>query len=962
MIRKLSVATVSAVFLASLFFTPPLTHAAQRAASPHMKKTPNASIKQLRINDATGTAETLAGQFSVPDGDSKIEKARSFIGSQKDKFKIANPADELRVVSQETDKLGMTHIKFQQEYDNIPVWGHQTIVHFSDDETIYMVGGQTIPTPQIANTVPAISELVSTGKAKDAVKNDINTSDIDAEDEVIIYALEGAPRLVRMVTLTSPTDGSVRWRVFIDAETGEVIDKFNDIHFDGPDTGSGIDVLGNNQVFPIYDMGGTFQLRDITRNGEIRTYKDYYSGGPLSTDPDFDKIWDDNASQPAEVSGHVYAAMTYDYFLNTFGRDSYDNAGTDIIVNVHDPLYVNNAYWNGQALNFADGDGVNYLPFSGSLDVVAHELSHAVTSYSANLIYRNQSGALNESFSDVFGSCVDRDDWELGEDIKLVGTGYIRSMSDPTSTGQPAHMDNYLWLDLSVDNGGVHINSGIPNHAFFWAVGFLGYDICEQIWYRTLTTYLTPNSGMYYWAAMTVQSTIDLYGAGGTEHNAIITALSQVGLTSPYPDPYTMTVSAVAGDITTDTLWIHNPSNYVLSLDTGAVSPVPNLELGIPASVAANDSSAITLTYDASLLDACDVGLFSDLLVINASSTPGNNNFYIPLDVFIGYTATTKETMTINNACLSFVGSNTSGFETLSLGGIDVVYDGSLLVGLQDGSSKTAYRNVFGHLTLIPVDTITESTAVKSFRLASNDGRIQGTVTYSWYDGPSSDSCNFIIAEYYLENPCDTDLTVYPGMFADFDINNSGDNIAGYNDAEDIVFVKDNGSDRISGFTLLSSSAYNLRAVHNPDLVWNDQFTDENVFDELSDVSNVSGLTASDYSALLGVGPTLLESDTGAAFTVAFLYATDGETGLVSARDAAMAFYSGVEIVYGDANGDGSINVGDAVALINHIFNGGAAPDPVENGDANCDGSINIGDAVALINFIFNGGAPPGCP
>ncbi|MEZ5359256.1 MAG: M4 family metallopeptidase [Candidatus Zixiibacteriota bacterium] len=960
--RILSIACTSAICLAFVAFTSPPAFAA--ANTPSQSNQPhNQSLKGAsRVNLGVTAAGAVSGNFVISEGNSKAEKVHSFFASRTAQFGITNPAEELRLVSEETDELGYTHIRFQQEYQGIPVWGSQTIVHFSDNETIYLVGGQTIATPKLNTIVPAISELTSTGKAKAEIKNDVHTTDLTAEDEVIIYALSGEPRLARMVTITSPSDGSIRWRVFIDAETGEVIDTFNDIHFDGPDTGSGIDVLGQNQVFPIYDQGGSYQMRDISRNGEIRTYQDFYNGGSLSIDPDFDKIWDDNSAQPAEVSGHVYAAITYDYFLNTFGRDSYNNAGADIIVNVHDPRYVNNAYWNGQALNFADGDGVNYLPFSGSLDVVAHELTHAVTSYTAGLIYQYQSGALNESFSDVFGSCVDRDNWLLGEDIKMTGNGYIRSMANPTSTGQPAHMDNFLWLDISVDNGGVHINSGIPNHAFFWAVGFLGYDKCEQIWYRTLTTYLTPNSGMYFWAAMTVQSTIDLYGAGSPEHNAIITSLAQVGLTSPYPDPYTMTVSAVAGDITSDTLWIHNPSGYVLTLDTSATAPVANLELSIPATVAANDSAAVVMTYDASALDACDVGLFSELLTIDASSTPGSNNFYIPLDVFIGYTATAQENMSISTSCMSFVGSNTSSFQTLSKSGVDAVYDGSLIVGLQDGSTKTAYRNVFGTLSLIPVDTIQDNATLKSFRLASNDGRVQGTVTYSWYDGPSSDSCSFIIAEYFLENLCDTNLTVYPGLYGDFDINSSSNNLAGYDAGESIVFVKDNSSSRAAGFTLLSSSAYNLRAIHNPDLVWNDNFTDENVFGELSAASNVSGISTSDYSALLSVGPTMLESNSGASFTAAFLYSTSSEAGLVDARNAALAFISEVDIMYGDASGDGTINIGDAVFLINYIFKGGPAPDPIENGDANCDGSVNVGDAVFLVNFIFNGGPAPGCP
>jgi Zn-dependent metalloprotease len=214
-------------------------------------------------------------------------------------------------------------------------------------------------------------------------------------------------------------------------------------------------------------------------------------GGPVTGDESVDTMYD-------------YAGKVRDYFKNVLNRDSIDNASMDLILNVHYGEKYMNASWDGDEMTFGDGDGNIFTDFAKSLDVVAHELGHGVTQWESDLIYEGQSGALNEHFSDVIGSVVtqyvekqtaDNADWLIGDEIMgptLKGEA-LRSMSAPGSAydndlmgrdPQPSHMrDIYTGPD---DNGGVHINSGIPNKAFHLAATEIGTDKAILIWYNAL--------------------------------------------------------------------------------------------------------------------------------------------------------------------------------------------------------------------------------------------------------------------------------------------------------------------------------------------------------------------------------------------------------------------------------------------------------------------------------------------
>lgn len=220
---------------------------------------------------------------------------------------------------------------------------------------------------------------------------------------------------------------------------------------------------------------------------------------------------------------HDFAGTTYDYFKNTHGRTSYDNLGAPLLSTAHYDQNYNNAFWNGTQMVYGDGFAV--------LDVVAHELTHALTENTANLEYIWQSGAMNESFSDIFGAMIDRGDWVLGEDLPpdaLGGRDGIRDLANPGRFGQPAHTQD--WVYTCTDEQGVHTNSGIFNKAYYNIATALGKSKAELIFYRALSVYLKPKSSLEDGRAAAIQSAVDLYGAQSSEKSAVEKGFNDVGL------------------------------------------------------------------------------------------------------------------------------------------------------------------------------------------------------------------------------------------------------------------------------------------------------------------------------------------------------------------------------------------------------------------------------------------------
>lgn len=255
---------------------------------------------------------------------------------------------------------------------------------------------------------------------------------------------------------------------------------------------------------------------------------------------------------------------TFDFFKEIYGRNSIDDEGLPLVATVHYDQDYNNAFWNSVQMVFGDGDGQIFNRFTISLDVIGHELTHGVTEDESQLIYMSQSGALNESMSDVFGSLIkqytlghdaDEADWLIGEGLfvphedpeRNIRTA-LRSMRDPGSAfddtagdfilgkdPQPKHMDDYD--HTFADNQGVHINSGIPNHAFYLIATRMGgyaWEKAGRIWYRTLVNnQLKPNAKFRRFARITEDVTKTMFGINSEEHEIVRQSWADVGINLP---------------------------------------------------------------------------------------------------------------------------------------------------------------------------------------------------------------------------------------------------------------------------------------------------------------------------------------------------------------------------------------------------------------------------------------------
>jgi Zn-dependent metalloprotease len=278
----------------------------------------------------------------------------------------------------------------------------------------------------------------------------------------------------------------------------------------------------------VYDAGGTETLpgKLVRKEGEP-------ASGDESTDEAYDGL------------GH-----THRLYADIFGRNSINGEGLPLDATVHFGKLYDNAFWDGRQMVFGDGDGEVFQSFTRSLSVIGHELAHGVTQYSAGLAYRNQAGAINESISDVFGALVEQylnkqsvkeASWLIGEglftpqvdgaalrSLKAPGTAYDDDVlgKDP----QPDSMDSYV--RTSADNGGVHINSGIPNRAFYLVAEALGSNAWEapgQIWYDALTSGSLPVTATFgVFARATASSAVELFGSGSPEHDAVLQAWETV--------------------------------------------------------------------------------------------------------------------------------------------------------------------------------------------------------------------------------------------------------------------------------------------------------------------------------------------------------------------------------------------------------------------------------------------------
>ena len=456
-------------------------------------------------------------------------------------------------ISQREDEIGFTHTNFQLLYSGYPVDGHIIMFH-EKDGFLQSINGNIAALKDVDIQINITdSQAINIAKDHLGVKNVFKESIVQT-----VFTQNPKDKkfyLVKKVRIESFLP-FVRYNVFVDAATGEIVNKISlipraDVQGTAQTLFNGVQTITCNQISTNY-----YELYDNAR--KIGTYNgtdwlDEWDDPQLYTNTS--KTW---TNCPAALNVHWGIEKTYDYYKTTFNRNGYDGYNGEVY-NIYDPVllddygYQFNAGWAGDGLMVygRGGVGYGYNPFV-SLDCAAHEFTHGVTDYNGNggLIYQGESGALNESFSDIFATCVEfcattNPNWTIGEDI-VIG-GYMRSMSNPKAKSQPnTYLKNY-WIDTnsSYDYGGVHINSGVQNYWFYllcqggsgkndlnnnYSVTGIGMANASKIAYRNLMNYLLPYANHIDSYNGSLQAAADLFGNPSAEYTAVKNAWYAVGI------------------------------------------------------------------------------------------------------------------------------------------------------------------------------------------------------------------------------------------------------------------------------------------------------------------------------------------------------------------------------------------------------------------------------------------------
>jgi neutral peptidase B len=498
---------------------------------------------KIQMNDTYDTPSYIVENWEAPGKLSKEQIVKAYFEANSGDFQLNQDQNtSFEIKSQSADaETGTHHFRVNQEYKGIPVYGADQTVTLDEDNNVVSYFGEVIPNLDAENiSVKAnVSEEKAIAIFKDQLQDrigKIQQFDGDIKIEPYIYEYKDDFYFTYLVTGSTTYPEVGFWHYFIDAANGETVDHFNAA---SNVTAFGTGVFGERRMFEAQEYDGMYRLFDETRGNGVVTY-DADTGVNLDV-LSINKMFRDGAA----VDAHRNAQVTYDYFMDTFGRNSVDDNGQILISAVHVGNNWNNASWNGRQMSYGDGDGQRFHPLSAGLDVAAHEMSHGVIQHTANLVYRNESGALNESYADIFGAMVDRDNWLMGEAIMADGTAALRSLEDPasliesrTQAPYPDHWD--LRYTGNLDNGGVHINSSINNKAAYLVaeggehygveVEGVGRDATEQIYYRALDVYLTARSDFSMMRQAAVQAATDLFGSTSAEVAAVEAAYDAVGV------------------------------------------------------------------------------------------------------------------------------------------------------------------------------------------------------------------------------------------------------------------------------------------------------------------------------------------------------------------------------------------------------------------------------------------------
>ncbi|WP_328957080.1 M4 family metallopeptidase [Kitasatospora purpeofusca] len=562
------------------------------------------------------------------------------------------------------DTNGARHLRYERTYAGLPVLGGDLIVH---QDATGATTGVTKASEAVLSGVNTTPKLAAPTAQEAALAAEAGSA-VDTAPRLVVWAADGTPKLAwETVVSGKESDGTPsRLHVVTDAATGAVLSQN-----EGIKTGTGTGVFVGSVPLTTTQSGSSFQLKDGTRGGQYTTDMGNRTTGNGTLFSRSTDTWGNGSAsnrESAAVDAQYGAAATWDFYKNTFGRSGIRNDGAGAFSRVHyDTGYVN-AFWDDGCfcMTYGDGDGDTH-PLT-ELDVAGHEMSHGVTSATANLNYSGESGGLNEATSDIFGNAVefyanlpkDNPDYLVGELIDINGNGTpLRYMDKPSKDGRSADS----WYS-GVGNLDVHYSSGVANHFFYLlaegsgakvingvsynsptannvTVTGIGRDKALQIWYKALTSYMTSTTNYAQARTATENAATALYGAGSPELIAVGTAWAGVNVGTVPPNPGGVTVTSPGNQSTK----VGTAVNLAIKA-TGGTAPLTYTATGLPAGLAINASTGV---------------------VTGTPTTIGNSNVTVTAKDSAGKTGSASFTWAVtdvNTNCTPAQLLGNAGFET----------------------------------------------------------------------------------------------------------------------------------------------------------------------------------------------------------------------------------------------------------------------------------------------------------
>lgn len=490
----------------------------------------------------------------------------SFNAKSAASFFRLDPNSDLVLVRSEADQLGFVHYRYFQSYQGVPVENSMYVAHTKAGKII-SAGGAIITDFDPLMQQRSFSKL-SAQQAIDAAVNYVHAAKYmwqDPEMEKRIKEEKGNSNASYKPVATqvwynpgeilSPREMRLAYKVdvyamqpmsrayyFVDAQSGKILGQKDEIHTSDA-TGTGNTLYSGSQTIHSDLYSGSYRLRDYTRGNGVITKKGDVSGNPDYTNASSN--WSLSGADRNAMDAHWGVEMTYDYYKVNFNRNSVDGNGYALTSYVNQSGTTDNAYWDGSSMHYGKRSGsTNGVT---GIDVTGHELTHGVTQYSCGLNYSYESGAMNESISDIMGKSVQfwakpsDVNWLLSNDMNWI----IRDMSNPNAQGQPDTYKGTKWYSGGSDNGGVHTNSGVGNFMFYllvnggngtndkgnsYSVSGIGLSKADQIIYRSQTVYLTSTSQYADWRTACINAATDLYGGASNEVTQVQNAWYAVGI------------------------------------------------------------------------------------------------------------------------------------------------------------------------------------------------------------------------------------------------------------------------------------------------------------------------------------------------------------------------------------------------------------------------------------------------